>query len=66
MNAQEKNEEWKRHREAIYKWRKEHPEKYHETAKKSSLAYYYKNRDEISERRRNARIAKKAESVSVI
>lgn len=51
------------HREAVYKWRREHPDKYHETAKKCSLAYYYKNRDEIAEKRRNLRLAKKAEGL---
>jgi len=51
------------HREAVYKWRREHPDKYHETAKKCSLAYYYKNRDEIAEKRRKLRIAKKAEGL---
>lgn len=53
----------RKHREAVYKWRREHHDKYLETAKKCSLAYYYKNRDEIAEKRRNLRLAKKAEGL---
>jgi hypothetical protein len=66
MNSNDDVEDKKKreaHREAVYKWRRENPDKYHETQNKCSLAYYYKNRDEISEKRRTTRLAKKAQGL---
>jgi ABC-type nitrate/sulfonate/bicarbonate transport system substrate-binding protein len=47
------------HRDAIYKWRQSHPDKYRELSQKSSLTYYYKHREEVAERRKKERIERK-------
>jgi hypothetical protein len=61
MNNTEEEEKRKAsHRDAIYKWRQSHPDKYRELSQKSSLTYYYKHREEVAERRRKERLERKA------
>jgi hypothetical protein len=52
------------HRDAIYKWRQSHPDKYRELSQKSSLTYYYKHREEVAERRRKERMERKMSVVA--
>jgi hypothetical protein len=46
-------------RVAVYRWREMHPDAYKALCRKSSHAYYEKNRDLISERRRKEREAER-------
>lgn len=46
-------------RVAVYRWREMHPEMYKAMCRKASHAYYTKNRELISERRRKEREAEK-------
>lgn len=46
-------------RKAVYRWRATNPDAYKALCRKSSLAYYAKHREEISERRRKEREAER-------
>lgn len=46
-------------RVAVYRWRETHPDEYKALCRKSSHAYYLKNRELISERRRKEREAER-------
>lgn len=46
-------------RVAVYRWRETHPDVYKALCRKSSHAYYQKNRELISERRRKEREAER-------
>lgn len=46
-------------RVAVYRWREMHPDAYKALCRKSSHAYYLKNRELISERRRKEREAER-------
>jgi hypothetical protein len=59
MDHDELDKKKEKHREAVYKWRSTHPDKYRELSQKSSLTYYYKHRDEVAERRKKERVERK-------
>ena len=59
MDQEEADKRKERHRDAVYKWRSTHPDKYRELSHKTSITYYYKPRDEVAERRKKERIERK-------